>query len=503
MKPIKRIWNSVTSVLVTLMLLLAALLWGPGLIGMDVFVVQSGSMEPDYPVGSLVYVRETDASALEVGDVITFRLTGDTRATHRIVEIRQEDGVTRFQTKAKTAFAILAGDIEVPDYSNRAYGDVTPGHASTTTIWGEGESNAKESYVVKIYTGDTYMGQTSLNDVDDIIDGTTKNVTWSINLAGESTDYWTMEWEKVPTISMQPTNVELWVDGVKVDEDVVYLNNSGDLIKPAVGAVIDADGIIFRYVFDADKANVTEGETYVPFVNSVDDLKTAITSGGVVPLNSDITLSENLAISSNVTIYGNGHSISSEAGEIITVKNGGNVTLNGVELAGNGSNIGVYVYSHYNKLNMTNCVISNVKTGIEGYKSDDGTSTYSIETLKGLTIDATDIGINVYSINAKLIEDCTVTAPTALQVATGWEGGYGANAAIKDCTLNGNVTLGTRWMTGAANVSLTIDNCTINGTMHANVNDGGSGNNVTVTATTGKLSSVEVWDGINYTYTKG
>lgn len=99
MKPIKRIWNSVTSVLVTLMLLLAALLWGPGLTGMDVFVVQSGSMEPDYPVGSLVYVRETDASALEVGDVITFRLTGDTRATHRIVEIRQEDGVTRFQTK--------------------------------------------------------------------------------------------------------------------------------------------------------------------------------------------------------------------------------------------------------------------------------------------------------------------------------------------------------------------------------------------------------------------
>lgn len=408
--------------------------------------------------------------------------------------------------KAKTAFAILAGR-DVPEYSNRAYGDVTPGHASATTIWGEGKSNAKESYVVKIYSGDTYMGQTSLNDVDDIIDGTTKNVTWSINLAGESTDYWTMQWEKVPTISMQPTNVELWVDGVKVDEDVVYLNNSGDLIKPAVGAVIDASDTIVKYVFEDDSTAVEDGQTYVPFVNSVDDLKTAITSDGVVPLNSDITLPENLVISSNVTIYGNGHSITSEAGKIITVNgsnvNGYKVTLDGVELVGNGSNIGVYVYGHNNKLNMTNCVISNVKVGIEGYKSDNGNSTYSIGTLKGLTIDATGIGINVYSINAELIEDCTVTAPTALQVATGWEGGYGANASIKDCTLNGNVTLGTRWMGGAANISLTIDNCTINGTMHANVNDGGSGNNVTVTATTGTLTSVKVWDGINYTYTKG
>ena len=99
MKKIKRIWNTVTTVLVVLIVLLAALLWGPRLIGMDVFVVQSGSMEPDYHVGSVVYVRQTDAAELDVGDVITFHLSGNVRGTHRIIEVVEEDGTRAFRTK--------------------------------------------------------------------------------------------------------------------------------------------------------------------------------------------------------------------------------------------------------------------------------------------------------------------------------------------------------------------------------------------------------------------
>lgn len=96
---IKRIWNGITTVLVALMILLAAAIWGVRLVGMDVFVVQSGSMEPAYPVGALVYVKETEPARLEVGDVITYNLTGSTRATHRIVELHREDGVLCFKTK--------------------------------------------------------------------------------------------------------------------------------------------------------------------------------------------------------------------------------------------------------------------------------------------------------------------------------------------------------------------------------------------------------------------
>lgn len=96
---IKRVWNAVTTVLVAAMVLLAALLWGARLVGLDVFVVQSGSMEPDYPTGSVVYVRDVDPAELEVGDVITFRLSGSTRATHRIIEVAERDGGIAFRTK--------------------------------------------------------------------------------------------------------------------------------------------------------------------------------------------------------------------------------------------------------------------------------------------------------------------------------------------------------------------------------------------------------------------
>lgn len=98
-RKIRKIWNGATSVLVAVMLLLAALLWGVRLLGMDVFVVQSGSMEPAYHVGSVVYVKPVDADELEAGDVITFQITGTVRGTHRIVEVVEDGGSRAFRTK--------------------------------------------------------------------------------------------------------------------------------------------------------------------------------------------------------------------------------------------------------------------------------------------------------------------------------------------------------------------------------------------------------------------
>jgi len=62
----------VNTVLVGAVVVLAALLWGFRLLGYEVLVVQSGSMEPEYPVGSMVYVKPVDAEQLRTGDVITF-----------------------------------------------------------------------------------------------------------------------------------------------------------------------------------------------------------------------------------------------------------------------------------------------------------------------------------------------------------------------------------------------------------------------------------------------
>ena len=91
-KRVIKTWNAVNSVLIGLVLLLAVALVGARLIGLDIYVVLSGSMEPEYQTGSVIYVKEADPEELEVRDVITFRLDEDTIATHRIIEITEIDG---------------------------------------------------------------------------------------------------------------------------------------------------------------------------------------------------------------------------------------------------------------------------------------------------------------------------------------------------------------------------------------------------------------------------
>ena len=101
-KSIRKIWNIVTSLLVALVVVLALLFVGARLIGLQVYTVLSGSMEPTYHVGALIYVKEVDPYELEAQDVITFMMDEDTVATHRIVEVvpdEEDASVIRFRTK--------------------------------------------------------------------------------------------------------------------------------------------------------------------------------------------------------------------------------------------------------------------------------------------------------------------------------------------------------------------------------------------------------------------
>ena len=82
--------KTLSTVVVVLVVLLAILLAGVRLIGYTPYTVLSGSMEPHYHVGSVVYVKKVDPATLQVGDPITFRLTGNVIATHRIIEVHGE-----------------------------------------------------------------------------------------------------------------------------------------------------------------------------------------------------------------------------------------------------------------------------------------------------------------------------------------------------------------------------------------------------------------------------
>lgn len=97
-KKMKKIWDTATTVLVVLVVIFAIFLMGSRLVGLQVFNVISGSMEPTYSVGDLLYVKTVDPDSVKVGDPITFVLNEDLMvATHRVVEIDSEN--RRFTTK--------------------------------------------------------------------------------------------------------------------------------------------------------------------------------------------------------------------------------------------------------------------------------------------------------------------------------------------------------------------------------------------------------------------
>lgn len=99
---VKKILNLISTVCVALAILLALLLVGARLVGLQVFSVLSGSMEPAYKTGSLIYVKKVEPTEIEANDVITFLLDEDTVATHRVVAVvpdEEDPTVLRFRTK--------------------------------------------------------------------------------------------------------------------------------------------------------------------------------------------------------------------------------------------------------------------------------------------------------------------------------------------------------------------------------------------------------------------
>lgn len=101
-KKIQKVWNMVTSALVAVVVILALLLAGPRVLGTQVFTVLSGSMEPTYHTGALIYVKDVDPAQIVPGQVITFMLDEDTVATHRVVDVvpdEEDPSVLRFRTK--------------------------------------------------------------------------------------------------------------------------------------------------------------------------------------------------------------------------------------------------------------------------------------------------------------------------------------------------------------------------------------------------------------------
>ncbi len=101
---LQRAWYLSSSFAVTIVLIFAVLLVTLRLFGFQMFTVTSGSMEPQLPVGSLLYITPASIANIKTGDVITFLSNEKTVVTHRVTEIITETDnkgniVTKYRTK--------------------------------------------------------------------------------------------------------------------------------------------------------------------------------------------------------------------------------------------------------------------------------------------------------------------------------------------------------------------------------------------------------------------
>lgn len=86
-KTAKKIFDVALSVIMTLVVIFAFLLAGVRLFGLTPYTVLSGSMEPTYHVGSVIYVKKVNPYELKAKDPITYVIDGKTVVTHRIERI--------------------------------------------------------------------------------------------------------------------------------------------------------------------------------------------------------------------------------------------------------------------------------------------------------------------------------------------------------------------------------------------------------------------------------
>ncbi len=83
----KKVLSAISALATAAIIALAALLTLPRLMGCTPFAVLSGSMEPSYPVGSIVLVRAAAPQDIRVGDAIMFSMGNGMRVTHRVTRI--------------------------------------------------------------------------------------------------------------------------------------------------------------------------------------------------------------------------------------------------------------------------------------------------------------------------------------------------------------------------------------------------------------------------------
>lgn len=122
MNKIRKINNIVSTILLNLCFIYLIITLGPRLLGYEVNVVLSNSMEPVYSTGELLLVKPAKADEIKVNDIISFKGSGVSGnvITHRVIKIDQEKQVfitkgdaNSSQDSNPVAFSRLNGIVKI------------------------------------------------------------------------------------------------------------------------------------------------------------------------------------------------------------------------------------------------------------------------------------------------------------------------------------------------------------------------------------------------------
>ncbi len=307
---------------------------------------------------------------------------------------------------------------DVPTGSNSlAYTKEVDGYVR---VWGQSENtNAAESYVLKLYSGDILIATTSLNNVGNIIDGSQDSITWNFFYPESTDEYWTTTWEEGhPDADGQPTKVELYIDGTLVSTTDAQMNGP-DGINPVVwaelGGVAPAEPEVIE-IYDwedlkeldarVESGDMLEGVT-VKLMNDI-DLYEMGTDGEPVSFNP---IGANSSYFKG-TFDGQGYAIKNmyQSGWALgydwdnygtiglfaylwdaTVKN---LTIENAECFVEGGNVaaiagcawGECTFENITVKNSTFATYNNRAAGIIGYTGGEGTMTFKDITVDGDTV---------------------------------------------------------------------------------------------------------------------
>lgn len=90
----------------------------PSFMGYKPFIVLSGSMAPEIMLGDLIITKTVDPEEIAVGDIISFRTRETIVVSHRVTEVRTEDGLA-FLTKGDANTGADLGAVRPEDVEGK------------------------------------------------------------------------------------------------------------------------------------------------------------------------------------------------------------------------------------------------------------------------------------------------------------------------------------------------------------------------------------------------